>query len=281
MKMKFTKMHGAGNDFIVVNNLVSRLTRAELSALARRLCPRRTGVGADGLMAVVEASDAERADYGMIFFNADGSEGEMCGNGARCIARYGHDNALAGDTQRIETVSGIVVGQRITAALYRVRLNDPSLIDLHRRVSALGAEYDCAYIELGTPGLPHTVVELPELDECDEARLRALGAALRGAKEFPRGANVTFAKALDGGHLRAVTYERGVEDLTLACGTGCGATVAALTLRGALDGSGKAEISMPGGTLYIDLTPDFAAHSAADIFLTGPTAVVYTGEIEA
>lgn len=275
--MEFTKMHGAGNDFIIIDNRSLALDREELSALAARLCPRRTGVGADGLMAVVAPRDPDNADYGMLFFNADGSEGEMCGNGARCIARYGHDNGLAGDIQRVETVSGTVTGQRVTDTLYRVRLNDPSLVDLHRTVTVNGVEYDCAYVELGTPGLPHAVVELPSCDELDASELRTLGAALRHAKAFPRGANVTFAVCLDGRSLRAVTFERGVEDFTLACGTGCGATVTALTLRGTLGGSGKADITMPGGTLSVELTPDHTAQTTRDIYLTGPTAVVYKG----
>ncbi len=270
-------MHGAGNDFIIVDNLSLALDKAALSALAAKLCSRRTGVGADGLMAVIPAADPT-ADYGMLFFNADGSEGEMCGNGARCIARYGHDAKLAGDAQRIETISGTVTGQRITPTLYRVRLNDPTLVELHREVHALGRTYDCAYIELGSPGLPHAVLVLDEDEARDEAHLRALGKALRYAEEFPRGANVTLITALAPRALTAVTYERGVEDFTLACGTGCGASVAALTLRGALDGSGTADIKMPGGTLSVTLTPDFAAETARDIFLTGPTAVVFTGE---
>lgn len=273
--MRFTKMHGAGNDFVIINNIEQKLTREELSALAARVCRRRESVGADGLMAVVEP--AGDADYGMLFFNADGSEGEMCGNGARCIARYGHDNGLAGDIQRIETLSGTVSGQRVTDTLYRVRLNDPSLVDLHRTVVVNDAEYDCAYVELGTPGLPHAMVELPSGDALNAPELRTLGATLCHAKVFPRGANVTFAVCIGGRSLRAVTYERGVEDFTLACGTGCGATVTALTLRGTLDGSGKADISMPGGTLSIGLTPDYAVQTTRDIYLTGPTAVVYKG----
>lgn len=277
--MEFIKMHGAGNDFIIIDNRAPALDRATLSALAARLCPRRIGVGADGLMAVIAPRDPTRADFGMLFFNADGSEGEMCGNGARCIARYGHDNGLAGDAPRVETVSGTVTAQRITDSLYRVRLNDPTLIDLHRPVTVDGTEYDCAYIELGSPGLPHAVLRLDDPAALSLPALRALGAALRRADAFPRGANVSFAVCLDGAHLRAVTYERGVEDFTLACGTGCGATVAALTLRGDLDGTGKADIAMPGGTLNIDLTPDLKTHSARDIHLTGPTEVVYKGYI--
>ena len=106
--MRFTKMNGAGNDFIIVENLRGELDEQKLSKLARTLCDRRMSIGADGLMAVVPAKGT--ADYGMLFFNCDGSLGEMCGNGARCICRYGYENGLAGDVQRVETTAGLVTG---------------------------------------------------------------------------------------------------------------------------------------------------------------------------
>lgn len=271
--MRFTKMHGAGNDFVIINNIEQKLTREELSALAARVCRRRESVGADGLMAVVEP--VGDADYGMLFFNADGSEGEMCGNGARCIARYGHDHALAGDVQRIETVSGTVRGERISDTYYRVRLNDPSFIDLHRPVKVDGTIYDCAYVELGRPGLPHAVCVVE--NEPEREKLYSLGRALRHAPEFPRGANVTFACVRSANELCAITFERGVEDFTLACGTGCGAAVAALTLRAVLDAGKEVKITMPGGTLYITL--DVHGDTVQNILLTGPTATVYEGEL--
>lgn len=271
--MRFTKMHGAGNDFVIINNIEQKLTREELSALAARVCRRRESVGADGLMAVVEP--AGDADYGMLFFNADGSEGEMCGNGARCIARYGHDHALAGNVQRIETVSGTVRGERISDTYYRVRLNDPSLIDLHRPVMVDGTVYDCAYVELGRPGLPHAVCVVE--NEPERETLYSVGKALRWAPEFSRGANVTFACVRSANELCAITFERGVEDFTLACGTGCGAAVAALTLRAVLDAGKEVKITMPGGTLYVTL--DVCGDTAQNILLTGPTATVYEGEL--
>ena len=268
--MRFTKMHGAGNDFIIINNIEEKLPRGALPALAKRLCAAHTGAGADGLMAVESA--VRGGDYAMLFFNSDGSEGEMCGNGARCIARYGYEHGLAGETQNVETVSGTVTGRRITPTLYRVRLNDPSLMDLHRPVSVCGRVCDCAYAELGVPGLPHAVLLLPKLEDMDRGALFALGCALRHAPEFPRGANVSFVKPIGADAFRAVTYERGVEDFTLACGTGCGTAAAALTLRGLASGR-DVRFLMPGGELSISLTVENGA--ARDIYLTGPTAVVY------
>ena len=271
--MHFTKMHGAGNDFIIINNIDGAIPESALPELAAGLCAQHVSVGADGMMVV--AAPRQGGDFRMIFYNSDGSLGEMCGNGARCIARYGYENGLSGEIQRIETTAGLVTGQRVTKRLYKVRLNDPSVIDLHRSVSAGGAVYDCAYIELGDPGIPHAIVLMPDWDERDRDTLRALGRALRFAKEFPRGANVSFVKIVDSRHVKAITYERGVEDFTLACGTGCGSIAAALCLLG-LSGDELA-ISMPGGELTVSLTAEDG--SARDIYLTGPTNVVCVGDI--
>ena len=271
--MRFTKMHGAGNDFIIINNIDGAIPESVLPELAAGLCAQHVSVGADGMMVV--AAPRQGGDFRMIFYNSDGSLGEMCGNGARCIARYGYENGLSGEIQRIETTAGLVTGQRMTKRLYKVRLNDPSVIDLHRSVSAGGAVYDCAYIELGDPGIPHAIVLMPDWDERDRDTLRALGRALRFAKEFPRGANVSFVKIVDSRHVKAITYERGVEDFTLACGTGCGSIAAALCLLG-LSGDELA-IFMPGGELAVSLTAEVG--SVRDIYLTGPTNIVCVGDI--
>ena len=271
--MHFTKMHGAGNDFIIINNIDGAIPESVLPELAAGLCAQHVSVGADGMMVV--AAPRQGGDFRMIFYNSDGSLGEMCGNGARCIARYGYENGLSGETQRIETTAGLVTGQRVTKRLYKVRLNDPSVIDLHRSVSVGGTAYNCAYIELGDPGIPHAIVLMPDWDERDHDMLRALGRTLRFAEEFPRGANVSFVKVVDVGHVKAITYERGVEDFTLACGTGCGSIAAALRLLGL--SSDELAISMPGGELTVSLTA--RGGSVQDIYLTGPTNVVCTGDI--
>ena len=271
--MRFTKMHGAGNDLIIINNIDGAIPESALPGLAAGLCAQHVSVGADGM--IVVAAPRQGGDFRMIFYNSDGSLGEMCGNGARCIARYGYENGLSGEIQRIETTAGLVTGQRVTKRLYKVRLNDPSVIDLHRSVSVGGTVYDCAYIELGNPGIPHAIVLMPDWDERDRDTLRALGRALRFAQEFPRGANVSFVKIVDSGHVKAITYERGVEDFTLACGTGCGSIAAALRLLG-LSGDELA-ISMPGGELTVSLTAE--GTSVRDIYLTGPTNVVCVGDI--
>ena len=271
--MKITKMHGAGNDFVIVNNLTAQIPPERFPVLAQKLCAPHTGVGADGMMVVVPAEKG--GDFGMRFYNKDGSLGEMCGNGARCICRYGFENGLAGETQRVETTAGLVVGERADARRYRVRLNDPSVIDLHRKARIDGEDYDCAYVELGDPGIPHAVIQLPEWDTWDTNRLRALGRKLRCAPVFPRGANVSFVMASGADAVKAVTYERGVEDFTLACGTGCGSIAAALTLLGLVSGR-EVSVSMPGGLLSVTLSNEIGIR---DIFLTGPTCLVFEGEV--
>ena len=266
--MKFTKMHGAGNDFVIVDMQKEGILEEDIPKLARRLCNRRMSIGADGLMVV--SKPTIDADFRLLFYNSDGSLGEMCGNGARCIARYGYENGLAGEVQRIQTTAGLVIGERISDTMYKIRLNDPTVIDLHRDADGT----DCTYIELGNPGIPHAVVKLDNWDEMPEDELREYGRKLRFSPTFPKGANVNFVK-LDGENaVKAITFERGVEDFTLACGTGSGSIAAAMTLHGFVSGK-DVRVSMPGGDLFLTLTNDDCVH---DIFLTGPTCVVCVGE---
>ena len=272
--MRFTKMNGAGNDFIILNNLEEHLEQSLFPSIARTLCHRHLSIGADGLM-VIEAP-RQGGDYRMLFYNSDGSEGEMCGNGARCICRYGYENGLAGEAQTVESPSGIVTGTRIDQRNYRIRLTDPTVIDLHRSVEARGKTWDCAYVELGTPGLPHAVVPYPGLSTLTMDGLRELGKTLRRHPAFPKGANVNFCDMTGPDQLVELTYERGVEDFTYACGTGTGATVLALTLMGRVSGRDVA-VSVPGGTLRVTIDRDGEAVKA--IWLTGPTNIVCEGEV--
>ena len=267
-------MQGAGNDFVIINNIKERVPFEKLPLLAARVCSRRLSVGADGLMVIEKAENG--GDFKMLFYNSDGSVGEMCGNGARCIARYGCEHGLAsGEEQRIETVSGTVIGRKVSRRQYTVRLNFPTVIDLERRVAADGEEYVCSYIELGTPGLPHCVVLMDGWEKLPREKLRRLGAALRSHPSFPKGANVTFCEITAPNEVRAVTFERGVEDFTLACGTGCGSTALALSLRGLADKE-NVKITMPGGVLSVAVTDENGAYG---LYLTGPTNTVAEGEL--
>ncbi len=271
--MRFQKYNGAGNDFIIINNIEEKIPREKLPALARKLCRRHMSIGADGLMAV-EPSDT--ADFRMIFFNSDGSEGEMCGNGARCICRYGYENGLAGRTQTVETLSGRVTGQRIDKRRYRIRLTDPSVIRPDVTLSADGTDYHCGYVELGKPGLPHAAVHMPGLRETPDETLLPLGRKLRWHPSLPRGANVTFYEMTGKNHVYERTFERGVEGFTYACGTGTAAVAIILAMQGRTDYEGF-EADMPGGTLGVDIARGDG--KITGVYLTGPTNTVAAGEV--
>ena len=272
--LKFWKMNGAGNDFLIVNNLEEHLPVSCFPQMARTLCQRHLSIGADGLM-VVEAPTAG-GDYKMLFYNSDGSIGEMCGNGARCICRYGCENGLAGDTQTVETTAGIVTGQRIDRRLYRNRLNDPTTMVLDHPVEVDGVRYACSYVELGDPGLPHAVVPYHDLKNADENELRELGRKIRHHASFPKGANVNFYEITGEDEIYERTFERGVEDFTYACGTGTGSVVAVLTLTGKVSGQ-KIRVNMQGGQLLIDAERVYS--HIASLYLTGPTNIVCKGEV--
>lgn len=272
--MKFWKMNGAGNDFIIINDMDRSIAEDRWPYIARTLCQRHMSIGADGMMVVTESTGD--ADYRMTFFNSDGSMGEMCGNGARCIARYGYENGLAGEVQKIETTAGIIYGQRIDKRMYRVRLNDPSVIIPHMKIDVDGREYECAYVELGDPGLPHVAVPVINLREYDESELFRLGRKIRNHPEFTKGANVNFYEITGPDRIYERTYERGVEDFTYACGTGTGSVVTILTLRGAVSGK-KVRVEVAGGELIIDAERE--GKKIKNLYLTGPTNIVAKGEV--
>jgi len=272
--MQFWKMNGAGNDFIILNNLQEGLSADCFPALARRLCERRLSIGADGLMVVERPQSG--GDYRMLFYNSDGSAGEMCGNGARCICRYGYEIGLAGELQRVETTAGLVTGRRITRRQYKIELNRPTTLRLDYPVEVDGKTYPCSYVELGNPGIPHAVVPYAGLRQADENELRELGRAIRWNKVFPKGANVNFYEITGEDLIFERTFERGVEDFTYACGTGTGSVVTVLTLQGKVSGHGV-QVDMTGGRLVIDAE---RVHShIASLYLTGPTNVVCRGEV--
>ena len=272
--MKFWKMNGAGNDFIVVDNRNGEVPNEKWPEIIRTLCERHMSIGADGFM-VVE-NPAYGGDYKMLFFNSDGSMGEMCGNGARCICRYGYENGLAGEVQKVETTAGMVTGWRVNERLYRVRLNDPCNMNLTGKATVDGVTYDCAYVELGNPGIPHAVVPITNLKEYDTRALFDLGRKLRYYRAFPKGANVNFYEIIGEDHVYERTYERGVEDFTYACGTGTGSMVTVLTLLGKVSGH-EVKVDMTGGQLIINVERE--GEKVTNLYLTGPTNIVCKGEI--
>ncbi len=258
--MKVTYMNGAGNDFMVLD---ARDQNYDFPALAVELCKL---TNADGFMAV---DHSQIADFKLHFYNSDGSRGEMCGNGSRCICRYAYENGIAGDTMTVETDAGLVYGWRIDDSIYRVQLNNPSVIDLTRKENA-------AYVELGDPGIPHGVVEVPGLSWGDADRLRPMAQALRHDPAFPKGANINLYTWLSDTAIRILTFERGVEDYTLACGTGSASTAVTLYAQGKLPGKALT-VKNKGGDLLISL--DIQDGKVHRLFLEGPTEVENTLEV--
>ena len=256
--MKIYHYVGAGNSFVILPDFEESLATEALPDIARRLCGEE-GFPVDGLM--VLRKPQEGGACRMLFYNNDGSTAEMCGNGARCLCRFCHDHGLAGEKQVLETPAGLVTGERLGENSYRIRLNSPTV---------LRYEEDLSYLELGDPGIPHAVVAANL--SADRGELREFARTLRHSPRFPRGANVNLYEIAGENRLRLLTFERGVEDFTLACGTGTGATVAALALLGKVAGR-CTEVLCEGGTLWVDVAED-------QIFLTGPAEALGSKEIE-
>jgi len=258
--MKIWYMNGAGNDFMVMD---ARGKEYDFEALAKELCKL---TGADGFMAV-DTSDV--ADFRLHFYNADGSRGEMCGNGARCICRFAYDNGIAGREMTVQTDAGLVPGWRLDENHYRVKLNNPSVLDLHRKG-------DIAYVELGDPGVPHGVAgydgDLWADGDCIWDHMRSL----RYDPAFPKGANINFYQILNNAEVRVLTYERGVEDFTLACGTGTASVACCMWRKGELPGK-RLTAHNRGGTLTVELVTE--GETVTSILLEGPTETVRVYEL--
>ena len=253
-------MSGAGNDFMVID---ARGLTLDFSKLALKLCKL---ADCDGFMAV---DNSEIADFKLQFYNADGSRGEMCGNGSRCVAKFAYDHGIAPENMTIEADAGLLTADRISENQYRVRLNNPGIVDLHR-------SGDMAYVELGNPGVPHGVFRFEGLDWNMRDELRERMRAERYADYFPKGANVNYYDFLSEDRVRILTFERGVEDFTLACGTGSGSVAAVLWLTGKLPG-GKLAVENPGGTLRFEL--EGTEDEVTSILMTGPAELVKVHEI--
>ncbi len=258
--MQVWYMNGAGNDFMIID---ARGGQYDFSGLALSLCKIS---GADGFMAVDES---EIADFKLHFYNADGSRGEMCGNGARCICRFAFEHDIAGETMTVETDAGFVYGERLNETQYRVKLNNPGILDLYRKD-------DVAYVELGTPGVPHAVKEIPDLRWEQAEELEEMARGLRYDSAFPKGANVNLYTWISKDIIRILTYERGVEDYTLACGTGSASTAVVLWEKGMLEGD-TLTVHNPGGVL--EVTIEKSNGKLESIYLEGPTEIVEMMEL--
>lgn len=264
----FTKMNGAGNDFVLADNRDGRWSLDPGQVV--RLCHRQRGIGADGLMLLMPARSGH-ADWAWEFFNSDGSRAEMCGNGARCFARFVQRLTGAADRVTFETAAGVITatfaGERVT-----VNLTAPHGLRLDEPLQAAG---ESLTVHSLNTGVPHAVVFVPDVEPVP---VQPLGAALRFHPHFaPKGTNVNFVQELGPGRIRVRTYERGVEGETLACGTGV--TASALIAARRRSFAGPVQVRVQGGdTLEVGFVRDGDAFR--DVRLTGPADFVFDGRLD-
>ena len=263
--IEFYKMSGSGNDFIIIDNHDLSLNVGDLSAFARKVCARKISVGADGLF-LIEPS--KTADFKWQFFNSDGSMAEMCGNGSRCVARYAYLKGIAPEKMSFETFAGIISAE-VNDDVVKVRLTDPSPI---QSIGELIFE-DCQFVlDFVDTGVPHAVTFVDNLEACT---VFEWGRKIRRHEYFqPRGTNANFAMVIDRHNIRVRTYERGVEDETLACGTGDVASVLAAASRGLVD-SPVDVLVQSGETLRIYFTKKDDRFD--EIYLEGKAKIIYQG----
>ena len=261
-ELKFSKMEGTGNDFVVLDNRSGIVKDRE--NLAKRICLRKKGVGADGLL-LLEKSD--RADFRMRIFNPDGSEPEMCGNGARCIARFAYLEGIIDKECSFETLSGLVSAY-IDEENVRIKMKDPSFLNLNLELSL--KDDSCAGYHLDT-GVPHFVLFVPEIER---VALEKLGPEIRYHQSFqPAGTNIDFVEVKKS-FLKVRTYERGVEAETLSCGTGV--TAAAIVASLVQELTSPVEVRTKGGNLKVHFQRGDKSNFTR-VFLEGEVRLVYEG----
>jgi len=280
-QLDFTKMHGTGNDYVYINALDGLpLPLAEIPELARRVSHRHFGVGSDGLVLILPSATA---DYMMDMYNADGSQGRMCGNAIRCVAKYVYDRGLTRKkTLQIETLSGIksidlhVTGGEVTRAsvnmgrpvfdpaLIPVRWHDSKVID--EPIAVAGHLYALTCVSMGNP---HAVTFVESVETLDLAKI---GPAFENHTLFPDRINTEFVQVIDRHNVRMRVWERGSGE-TMACGTGACACVAAAVATGRTER--KVTVHLNGGDLQIEWDK-----SSDDVIMTGPAAFVFEGRID-
>ena len=266
MKISFTKMHGAGNDFVVVDGRNGGLP-GDLDGWVRSVCDRRHSVGADGVLIL---APGDSADFRMRYFNADGGEVEMCGNGARCISRFAVARGIPGPDLKFETQSGPILAH-VRPEAVKIHLGDGR--DFRPRAPLAG--WDGPPVACLNTGVPHAVLYVEDLEATPVVEW---GRALRHHPAFaPRGTNADFVKLLGPNRIAVRTYERGVEDETLACGTGVTASAAIAVLEGRCRSPVEVE-TRSGSVLRVDFRLENG--EARDLTLEGPAVVAFEGEME-
>lgn len=274
--VKFTKMHGAGNDYIYVDTLLYSIP--DPSAAAIKWSAPHTGIGSDGLVLIGKPSITNGADFSMRIFNADGSEAMMCGNASRCIGKYLYERKLTDKTEiKLETLSGVktlrlhlATGgtvESVTVDMLEPRLHVPEQYDESclGELSASFRKFRGTFVSMGNP---HFVTFVDDIDTIDIARY---GSEMEHDAAFPQRCNIEFAQVMPDGTIRTRVWERG-SGITMACGTGACATAVAAQITGRAQN--KSTIKMDGGTLLIEWNAD-----DEHVYMTGPAEFVFDGEI--
>ena len=282
--MIFSKLNGLGNDFVITDDRENKYTE-NLDEMARKLCHRRTGIGADGLVFVRKS---ETCDVRMQIFNSDGSEAEMCGNGVRCFAKYVYDKGIfKHERMSVETLAGpmiidltvkdgVAVAAKVDMGVPETRREFIPVVGTGEcqleKLAAVDKEFTFSTILLG---VPHTVVFMDHLPTAEE--VFKYGSVIEPMTSlFPRKTNVNFTHVLDDHTIEVRTYERGVENETLACGTG--ATAAAIVTNFVLQRrTAHFAVSVPGGELAVRFSHEPETQTYTDICLTGPARRVFGG----
>lgn len=265
--IEFYKMSGSGNDFILLDDREDTLPVKALKAFVKKVCERKVSVGADGLIII---KNSDKADFRSLFFNADGSEAEMCGNGGRCAARYAFIRGIAGAKLSFETVVGIIDAE-VKGKIVKLRLTDPKDLKIDYTLSMDGGSVGLSSVNTG---VPHAVVIAGDIEKID---VFSLGRAIRYHEAYtPAGTNANFIQILDRGTIRVRTYERGVEGETLACGTGAVASALVSSAKGMVE-SPVNVLVRSGETLRIYF--DRKQEGFEKVYLEGPAKVVYQGTL--
>lgn len=266
-KINFFKMSGSGNDFIVIDNRKKVVEENNLKTFISKICRRRMSVGADGIILL---ENAEGVDFRWRFYNTDGSRAEMCGNGARCVSRFAYLNRIAGSRMSFETDAGIIDAEVVDTEVM-IKIPDPTGLKLNDSLKMNGGLISVSRVNTG---VPHVVVEV---DDLEEAQVVEVGRQIRYHEAFsPEGTNVNFTCYNDDRNLSIRTYERGVEDETLACGTG--AIAGALIMACKLKSRSPIKVKTRSGG-YLKVHFKVKEDHFFEVFLQGDARIIYRGEL--
>lgn len=278
--MKFTKMHGCGNDYIYINGFTEQIAQEEKPGLVQKISDRHFGIGGDGAIFINPSTEA---DFEMEMYNADGSRAEMCGNGIRCVAKYVYDKGLTDKTEisivscgqvkylelflkdgKVDTVRVNMGAPELSAGKIPVTAVDEKDRIIDEPISVQGKEYKMTCVSMGNP---HAVIFMNDVEHLD---IEKIGPHFENHERFPKRVNTEFVKVIDRKHVQMRVWERGTGE-TLACGTGCCATVVACILNGLTDET--VTVKLLGGEIQItwDRETDL-------VYMTGPAVTVFEGE---